>query len=133
MIEFVDGVKWLLKVPAFATVEKFDQIAASMMESEVNTMRILKSRTTIPIPFIYAHDLTFNNAINSPYILMEMLEGSELYYSWFDENASEEELEKRRARTLKDLAQMMNQLGQFQYDEGGLLLFDEDGNPSGIR
>lgn len=41
-------------------------------------------------------------------------------------------MEKRRARILQDLAAAVVQLNQFAYRKGGLLLFDDDGNPTSV-
>lgn len=130
VIEFIDGLKWLLKVCSMATVVEFDEFRVKRMEAEVNTMRLIKSKTTIPVPTIYTYDTTFNNIINSPYIMMEMFEGVEWNESWYNESCSKAELEEHRERTLKDCAQMMNQLGQLRFDTGGWVTLDEHGNPS---
>lgn len=67
---------------------------------------MIKAKTTIPRPTVYVYDTAFDNLINAPYMMIKMLEGIGLYNSWWDEDASEEELDTRRASTLKDCAQI---------------------------
>lgn len=48
-IDFADGVKWLLKVGAVATIDKFDESVAKALDSEVQTMRLVSSYASIII------------------------------------------------------------------------------------
>ncbi|KAN0070667.1 serine/threonine protein kinase, partial [Elaphomyces granulatus] len=131
-LEFTDGLRWALKIPASGHRDQFDENAARALTSEALTMQLLKRETTIPIPEIYSFDASFDNCINCPFILMEFMSGIPLYDCWFDKEASEELVEQRRARTLQDLAAAMIQLNKFTYTLGGEPTFDEDGNPTGI-
>lgn len=131
-IEFSDGVTWACRIPAIGTAEKFDQPAARAMENEVLTMRLLKRETTIPIPTIHGYSVSIDNELNCPYILMDFVEGTLLQEKWFDESLSKTELEEVRVHALKEIAEVMIQLGKFQFDEGGTLTFDEGGKPVGI-
>lgn len=132
LIEFHDGVKWGLRVPAIGIADKFDQAAAQAMENEVLTIRFLKRKTNIPIPDIYAYNASLDNELNCPYIIMEFVEGTLLSKKWYDGSISDIERERVRARALQGIAGAMAQLGQFRYDLGGALLFDESGNPTGV-
>lgn len=75
------------------------------MKSEVLGMRFLYKNTTIPLPAIHGFNTTFNNMINSPFIMMEKLEGICPYDAWHD--VDDLDLEQHRQRTLHDLADYM--------------------------
>lgn len=131
-ILFADGTKWVLKVPASGYKEKFDATAAEGLRSEVLTMRLIKRETQIPIPEIYAFDVSLDNVIGCPYILMERLPGKPLYTGWFEEGVSRVKLNRFRAKALQGLADAMVQLNKFKFQEGGGLVFDADGELAGI-
>lgn len=77
-IIFEDGKTWLLKVPDLATPGNFGPKAAKIMQPEVMAARFLKRKTKIPVPTVCGYDITFDNEIQSPYIMMEMLRGMNL-------------------------------------------------------
>ncbi|KAN0073284.1 hypothetical protein V8E54_008504, partial [Elaphomyces granulatus] len=132
-LEFTDGLRWALKIPATAGYrDKFDEFAARTLTSEALTLQLLKRETTIPVPEVYSFDASFNNPINCPFILMEFIVGIPLRDCWFDKGAPKAVVAERRARTLQDLAAAMVQMNKFTYTLGGSPTFDEDGNPIGI-
>jgi predicted Ser/Thr protein kinase len=131
-LEFTDGLRWALKIPASGLRDRFDENAARALTSEALVMQLLKRETTIPVPEVYSFDTSFDNCINCPFILMEFMAGIPVYDCWFDKEASEELVEQRRTRTLQDLAAAMVQLNKFTYTLGGEPTFDEDGNSTGI-
>lgn len=90
IIEFADGWKWIIKIAAVANIEKFDQLAAESLKVEVYTMRLLKTNTTIPVPEVYAYDISFDNIINCPFIIMEDLCCSVRVAYWQEEQAPAE-------------------------------------------
>lgn len=131
-IQFTDGLRLALKIPASGRHDQFDENAARALTSEALTMKLLKRETTIPILEVYSFDASFDNCINCPFILMEFMTGVPLYNYWFGEGASKELLEQRRTLTLQDLAAAMVQLNKFTYTLGGELTFGGDCNPTGI-
>ena len=130
-LEFDDDVKWMLKVPANG--HRFDSVAAAALISEVRTMQLLKSATTIPIPTVYAFDESSRNNLNTPFILMEYLDGQPLYRGWFNDEIPKARLEHFRVRALQSLAEAMSQLNKFTLDRGGALEFDSTGKIIGLR
>lgn len=131
-LEFTDGVRWIVKIPATGYRERYDEISARALKSEALTMRYLKRETTIPIPEVYSFDASIDNEINCPYILMEFIHGSPLCDTWFKPNSSMVSTEQFRANVLKDVAAAMVQLNKFTYNKSGSLVFDDDGNVTGL-
>lgn len=129
---FDDGVEWILKVPATGSHTRFDRIAADAMTSEALTMKMIKQYTTIPVPAVHSFDVSMDNEVGCPYILMDFLKGKPLYEGWFDPNASSAKREQFRARALSTIAAAMVQLNKFTTHHGGSLRFDSNGQPVGV-
>lgn len=130
-LEFNDGVKWMLKIPANG--HRFDSVAAAALVSEARTMQLLKNETTIPVPAVYAFDATPSNDLNTPFILMERIDGKPLWQGWYDDEIPKARLEHFRIKALQSLAEAMAQLNKFTLNQGGALEFDATGKPVGLR
>ena len=126
-VAFDDGTQWIFKIPANGHHTSFDNLAADALTSEAMTMRLIRERTTIPVPHVYHFDPSSNNGIGCPYILMDFLKGKPLWHGWFDEESSRSSVEQFRARSMQTIATAMVQLSQFTVDRGGSLRFDSDG------
>lgn len=84
---FEDGVVWLARV-RFPRCEieghrcvagfKSFQKASSSMECEIATMKLVKAKTSLPIPTVYAYDLSANNCLGAPYMLIERMPGESI-------------------------------------------------------
>ena len=129
-IEFVDGVKWMLKVSVNG--DHFDSVTAAALASEAQTMRMLQKETSIPVPAVYAFDTSSDNALSIPFILMEKLGGRPLNYLWFNKEMPKACLEHFRVKTLQGLAKLMVQLNKFTVKSSGSLVFGSDGTPIGL-
>lgn len=129
-IEFADGVKWMLKISANG--DHFDSVAAAALASEARTMQMLRRKTSIPVPTVYAFDTSSDNALLTPFILMEKLDGKPLCYLWFNDEVPKARLEHFRIKTLQSLAGAMVQLNRFTLHTSGSLVFDSDGSPVGL-
>lgn len=127
-LDFLDGVRWILKVPETGHPDRFDDIAARALKSEAMTMRLLKRDTGIPVPEVFGFDASFDNALDSPFILMEFIQGIPLYEWWFDKSSSREVLEQRREQILRDVAKASVQLNRYTFDQGGAPDFGHEGN-----
>ena len=130
-IEFVDGMKWMLKVSVNG--DHFNYFTAAALASEAQTMRMLKRDTDIPVPAVYAFDTSSDNALSMPFILMEKLGGRPLNYLWFNEETPKACLEHFRVKILQGLAGLMVQLNKFTVKSSGSLVFCSDGTPIGLR
>ncbi len=131
-LEFSDGVRWLLKVPVNGIRDQFDEPAAKALSSEALTMRLLRRETTIPVPEVFAFDATLDNELECPFILMRFIPGMSLYNCWFDKSIPKDIIQARRTRTLEEIAAAMVQLDKFSFDQGGSIVFDEQGHPASI-
>lgn len=129
-IEFVDGVTWMLKIPASGY--RFGSVAAAALVSEARTMQMLRKETSIPVPAVYAFETSSENTLSSPFILMEKLCGRPLYHLWFDSEKPKACLEHWRVKALQSLAGAMVQLNKFTLNTGGSLVFDSDGTLVGL-
>ncbi|CAD6591340.1 MAG: hypothetical protein ASARMPREDX12_005086 [Alectoria sarmentosa] len=129
-IEFADGVKWMLKISANG--DHFDSVAAAALASESQTMQMLRRETSIPVPTVHAFDASSNNALSTPFILMEKLGGRPLTHLWFDSEKPKARLEHFRVKVLQSLAKAMVQLNKFTLNTSGSLVFDSDGTPVGL-
>ena len=127
-ILFKDGVRWALKVPANGHREAFDHLAAQNLESEAQTMRLIKQRSTIPVPTVHSFEPTSDNPIGCPYLLMDFMKGKPLHKVWFNNEISPQRLEQIRLRCLQTVACSMVQLNLLTSPKGGSLQFDAEGN-----
>lgn len=132
-IEFEDGHKWILKVPSNGHRECFDSLAAQSMESEVRTMQHIKAHTPrVPLPAVYCVDASMDNPIRCPYILMEFLDGIQLYHVWFCPDYSASKQKQVRLRAIQTIAAAMAELSILYWDESGALDFNSEGEVVGI-
>ena len=129
-LKFSDGVRWMFKVPVTGYRARFDELAAQALGSEAMTMRLLKRKTTIPVPDLHYFNTSFDHVVKCPFI-MDRLEGCSLDELWFS-SGSRDAIEQFRQRILKQLATAMVQLSAFTYEEGGSLRFDKAGNVASI-
>ena len=62
-----------------------------------------------------------DNPIKCPFILMEYINGKCLFDIWFEDGISQEQLHKRRIRSLDDIVKAMIQLLRFRFEHVGVL------------
>ena len=69
-----DGLKCVLKAapPAEIKVLRYEK---DLMRAEVESMRLVRAQTNVPVPAIYAYD-TSRSILPSEYFLMEALHGA---------------------------------------------------------
>ncbi|KAK9349748.1 hypothetical protein V1523DRAFT_399861 [Lipomyces doorenjongii] len=123
IVEFDDSVRYVVRVPATGWGSRFTAIAKRSLVSQALTLRLIRKETAVPVPDVYAFDISCTNEIGAPYILMSFINGHTVCSKWFDRTGPTA-LEDRRLRTLDTLAQAMSQLQKFQFDKIGSLEFD---------
>ncbi len=79
-LEFSDGVRWMFKVPIDGTVDDFKALNRKALTSEARTMQMLKTKTEIPVPAVYAFDASPRNDLGVPFIMMRRWQVS--HYGW---------------------------------------------------
>lgn len=126
-LEFSDGVKWVIRIPAPGEHGSFTPTSSRFLRSDAMTMSFLRQNTSLPIPEIFDFDETINNEIGAPYILMSFAEGIPVSELWFDATGPTP-LEERRLRILDTVAVAMSQLSNFRFDKVGSLQFDSGGS-----
>ena len=131
VVEFADGIKYVIRVPATGWGRRFTETARKSLESQAFTMGLIRRETTVPLPDIYAMDLTTSNEIGAPYIIMSFVPGFPISSKWFDRTGPTP-LEERRQRTLDTLAEAISQLQRFQFDKIGSLQSNGDNTRDNI-
>ncbi|KAF2663508.1 hypothetical protein BT63DRAFT_461235 [Microthyrium microscopicum] len=132
-IQFNDGLKWVIKIPSNAHPGSWDTESANALRSEALLMQFLKRETNIPIPSVFAYDMSLDNPTNCPHIIMEFAHGRSLRDMWFDKRLSDEKRKQKRARALMQYASRIIQLNKFTFSKGGSIEFDIDGRMIGIQ
>lgn len=77
------SLRLVVKIPINGTASKWDEMSASALTSEANTMRLLKRETTIPLPDVLDFSSTTQNTLRCPYIIMALISGVPLHDVWF--------------------------------------------------
>ncbi|RPB20353.1 hypothetical protein L211DRAFT_524223 [Terfezia boudieri ATCC MYA-4762] len=132
-VRFSDSSTWIFKIPCIGYLPEWSEVSGRKLRSEANTMNFIRKHTTIPVPEVYAFDSRLDNVINAPYIAMEFIDGINMFEKWYgtadgDEKRGEEQLEERRVRWLKAVAEILFELGKFRFDKCGMLDFTDDGD-----
>ncbi|KAL1857459.1 hypothetical protein VTK73DRAFT_8082 [Phialemonium thermophilum] len=122
VVEIGNG-KLVIRVPVTGWGTALTPSAARAMESQVTTMRLIRSRTTLPVPEVYAFDATIDNEIGAPYICMSFLPGVPVSEVWFHDMAPAPR-DALRLRILGSLAHQMAQLHGLVFDKMGSIFMD---------
>jgi len=120
---FSDGVQWVLKIPRYGIAKTFGRLNQQKMISEIFTLRLIRSRTSLPVPEIYDWDTT-TRKIGIPYLLVSFLPGQTVTKRWFDRTWVTEE---KRLAILRNLAGLMSELHCMRFDKIGALYFYDSG------
>lgn len=79
-LTFTDGTSWIvrLRLPPLSTVFGTREVmkGTDCMAIEVATMNYLKLNTNLPIPEVFGHDLSSDNAVGAPYMFMSYIHGT---------------------------------------------------------
>ncbi|KAF1985636.1 hypothetical protein K402DRAFT_405095 [Aulographum hederae CBS 113979] len=125
IVEYSDGSKICVRVPAFGWEGKWTELDAEVMEVQVQTMRYIGNETGLKMPEVLAWDQTLDNDIGAPYILTSFLEGRMVGEAWadFEAHPDPEEMEAFRLRILKSVATNISALRSLKFNEMGMLNF----------
>lgn len=115
-IAFSDSSQWIARVrlPENDAGEK-DHIETSML-SEIATLKLVASRTTLPVPIIYHFDVDASNDFGFRYILMQALPGRHSQRG-MARSVPEEHID----RVIDQLADYYDQLSRLRFDRIGRL------------
>lgn len=120
IVKFDDGARLVVRVPATGWGDRFTESAKRSLISQVVTMRLVRTKTTIPVPEVYAVDSSSSNLIGAPYLAMSYIHGHSVYSKWFHETGPTP-MEERRLTILDNLARAMSQLQRLQFNMIGSL------------
>ncbi|KAI4181716.1 MAG: hypothetical protein LQ346_006717 [Caloplaca aetnensis] len=124
-IRFLDGVRWLLRIPANGTLEKWDEDSAQALTSEVLTMKLIRNNSSIPVPRIFGFSATTANELRCPYILMERIGGINLFHGWFYNFSSPIiDQDSLRERVVANVARVIVKLNTFTFPKAGALHYN---------
>lgn len=125
IMEFSDGLKVCIRVPACGWIDRWNDIDARLLRDNALTMRMISRETDVPLPKILTYDTKLDNAIGAPYVLMSCLQGRSASDLWDDEGGPTP-LEERRQRILRTLAVAMSELRALQFNKTGTVSFPQD-------
>lgn len=117
-IDFDDGIQWAFRTPLY-----FDgsTIFEKRFQSDVWTMELIQSRTSVPTPRIITFSASRDNPFGRPYVVLERVKGVPLHKLWFNPEWFSDE--KRRA-VLRSLASAISQLQTLEFPQIGSIHFE---------
>lgn len=123
----LESVKLVIQVSATGWGSGITPTAAHAIESQVAITRLIRSKTTIQVPEIYALDTTDSNEIGAPYLCMNFIPGKPVSEVWFDDPGTlpREEL---RLRILTSLSRTMAQFSCLTFDKMESIMEDGSGS-----
>ena len=122
-VSFSDHVYWVARIQHIAVDESKARRNAANLLSEITTMRTIKDLTSIPVPQVFAYNVSPSNEVGYPYILMEHLPGRVLGGTI----ASQVPPEYLR-KVAKQVAEVLFQLHGLTFDRLGRLWCGENGD-----
>jgi isoamyl acetate esterase len=128
-IVFEDGLSWIARLRSASPMQVVSQefvfesptYKQHVMESEVATMNYVREHTNIPVPQVYAFELSSDNPVKLPYILMECIHG------WRAPLKLQDLSKPALIKVLDELAGVVVQLSTLQFPQIGYLQEGADG------
>ncbi|KZW02175.1 hypothetical protein EXIGLDRAFT_735659 [Exidia glandulosa HHB12029] len=76
-VEFVNGTVWIVRLRTDHCAEEPSALddVKRRVECEVATLKLVKDRTNVPVPTVYAYSATAQNDLGFPYIIMSAILG----------------------------------------------------------
>lgn len=129
-LQFEDGVVWLARIrfpccgiEGHQCVGGFTsfQDAAAAMGCEIATMAFVKERTSLPVPNVYVYNLSFDNLLHAPYMIIEKMAGESLERKLYRDGVIYVHQIKRVDKQVK---QFMHELADIRFLKIGRLSVD---------
>ncbi|KAK5988029.1 hypothetical protein PT974_12165 [Cladobotryum mycophilum] len=121
-----DNTKWVVRIPIGPVVHN----AWDKLESEVITMRYIKTNTNIPLPTIheYGQDRTLTKTSSAtPFLILDYIPGKSL-----DIKALLEATLEQRKGFFAELIEVLAHLRRLEFSEAGSLVPDPHGGPNPV-
>ncbi|MCJ1434518.1 hypothetical protein MMC27_003887 [Xylographa pallens] len=119
LIDFNDGVRWVIHVPLDYTGPGSTACVTDRMSRKVATYKFLKQNTAIPVPDVHGYSVNIDPSIKSPYILLTHINGTLA--------ASLDDYPEISSRIQEQLIKIMTDLASHKFDKIGSLALDKDG------
>ncbi|KAI0472818.1 kinase-like domain-containing protein [Xylariaceae sp. FL0804] len=71
LLQFSDGTQWVARISLSSSPADLAKLL-----NEINTMQLIKDRSTLPIPRVFAYEANTDNPVGVPFILMDFLPGN---------------------------------------------------------
>ena len=86
VVTFIDGVQWLARVTMSEIYEESEKGFRMLwtdddvkwMQSEIDTMAFIRTRSEIPVPKVFTYDVSKDNTVGMPYMFLELIYGNSL-------------------------------------------------------
>ena len=109
-LSFNDGVVWVSRIKLLTQLSPLQKMS---MQSEVETMNIVRSQTNIPVPQVYAWDTGTSNVFRAPFIIMQAVNGWDL--------CNNPEFQNVKYKVLDQMAAIMIELSSVRFDLIGMI------------
>ncbi|KAJ6184505.1 hypothetical protein N7519_005806 [Penicillium mononematosum] len=118
-LTFSDTIQWVARImlPPYHN----DEDVAKLLLSEIASMNFVRSKTTIPVPHIFGHNVTKND-FGCPYMLMEGLPGTVLGH-----RMALSIPDSHKKKFAAQLARYVYELSVLQFSKIGCLWYSESG------
>ncbi|KAF7325166.1 APH domain-containing protein [Mycena kentingensis (nom. inval.)] len=127
ILQLEGDAKMVLRLPIAGKDGSLTGAARNALESQVATMRYIRSNTALPVPEVYHCDPTDGNEILAPYVAMAYVLGVSVGEVWFE--AAEGRREENRLRILSQLAGLSALMRGLRFDTLGSLGPDDRVGP----
>jgi len=108
-VSFSDDLRWIARLKIRRdTDEHFDD----SVKSQACAMKLVRERTRIPVPDVYAWDSGSQNVFGAPYIVMEAISGRELH-------SKDPLFQTFREKILDQMASILIELSTIRFDTIG--------------
>ncbi|EEU40099.1 uncharacterized protein NECHADRAFT_76042 [Fusarium vanettenii 77-13-4] len=108
-LAFSDHVYWVARIP-------HQSIQRDTILSEIATMKVVRERTSIPVPQVFCFEVSADQPFGYPYILMEALDGRT-----FPDGLATAIPAQHRAKVAKQLANVFAELQNLTFSRIGRL------------
>ncbi|GAD91975.1 conserved hypothetical protein [Paecilomyces variotii No. 5] len=130
---FSDGTAWMVRFARVGMVS--DDYADEKVAMEVTTLRLLRDKTTIPVPKVQAWGSAASNSLGlGPFIIMDFIDGvslDDIFHHPIAENRSrlvKEDVSDSDIEVIyRQIANFLLQIFQLDFDQIGSLPSPEDG------
>lgn len=124
-LDFSDSVQWVARIPL--PQDGYDeQHVSSTLLSEICTMKLVRVDTKIPVPQVFAWDVTADNPLGYAYLLMEALPGKVL-----DSRLAFSVPGQHKRKVAAQFARYIYELSTIRYGHIGRLSFSSSFSKSG--